>query len=279
MHVGAPSLISHTVIHAKRWWDSKTEPRHVLRQPSNPDNNPQRLHMPHIIHQYGRNSDLEPFQQQLQKTWLNNHPTWTYMFWTDNDNRDLITDKFPWFLSVYDNLPSPVQRAQCAHYFYMLEYAGCYIDLAFESLKPMEPLLQNIQAALGYITQDTSNTLSISSAFTASVPGHPFWMYVIKHMLRNYDSSQVDTADVFRVTGPYVLREAVQEYHTRSLFSDLTILPSQQLFGSDWSWRHDASKQDVLDMCHSANPSFNATKCKEFFPDAYAVTYWSGDMT
>ena len=279
MHVNPPLLPSRALHDATTWWKTRKLPMYALQQGSDLEKHPHTLRIPHIIHQSRSTSDLEPFQQQMQKTWLDNHPSWTYMFWTDKDNRELIADKFPWFLSIYDNLPSPVQRADCARYFYMLQYGGCYVELDFESLKPLEPLLQDVQVALGHMTQQTSHMLSISNAFIASVPGHHFWLYVIKHVLRNYDSNQIDTADVFRVTGPYMLKDAINDFQTTSILKDLTIFPSGQVYGSDWNWRNNATMRNVFDVCHSASPAFDASKCKTFFPDAYSITYWSGDTT
>ena len=279
MHVNPPLLPSHALHRAETWWKTRKLPIYASQQESDLEKYPHTLRIPHIIHQSWTTRDLEPLQKELQKTWLDNHPTWTYMFWTDKDNRDLIADKFLWFLSIYDNLPSPVQRADCARYFYMLQYGGCYFDLDFESLKPLEPLFQDVQVALGYMTQETSHMLSIPNAFLASVPGHQFWLYVIKHVLRNYDSNQVDTADVFRVTGPYMLKEAIEDFQATSILKDLTFFPSGLVYGSDWNWQHNASMQNVFDTCQSANPAFDASKCKTFFPDAYSITYWSGDIT
>ena len=243
------------------------------------EDDPHNRSIPHIIHQSWRTRNLEPFQQQWQKTWLQNHPTWTYMFWTDKDNRDLIADKFPWFLSIYDSLPHAVQRADCARYFYMLQYGGCYFDLDFESLKPLEPLLADVEVALGYMSKHIPHELSLPNAFLASVPGHKFWHYVIKHVLKNFEGGKVNIGDAHRVTGPIMLKEAVADYQSTAISKDLTIFPSDKVYGVDWLWRDDKSMQSVYSVCHAPNPHFNSTQCKSFFPDAYAITYWSGDIT
>jgi len=240
---------------------------------------PQNLRIPHIIHQSWKTKDVKPFQAHWQKTWIQNHPTWTYTFWTDEDNRNLVAEKFPKFLSVYDNLPSPIERADCARYFYMLQYGGCYFDLDFESLKPLEPLLENVQVGLGYMSDNTTQPLSIPNAFLASVPGHNFWWYVIKHVLRNYQSGLIDRGDPLRVTGPYMLKEAVQDYLSNSTEQDLTVFPRELVYSVNYNWHADASKRDVFKTCHASDASFNTTLCKTHFPDAYSITYWSGDLT
>ena len=252
---------------------------HAVHETLQLGNEIQNRTIPHIIHQSYRTKQLEVFQRDWQKTWFQNHPDWTYMFWTDKDNRNLIADKFPWFLNVYDNFPHAIQRADCARYFYMLQYGGCYFDLDFESLKPLGPLLAGVQVALAYMTKDKDSEISIPNAFAASVPGHKFWHYVIKHMLKAWESPEINSADIFHTTGPILLRQAVQDYQATALSKDLTIFPQGKVYGVDWLWHSDPSMQHVFKVCHVAQATFNATQCKTFFPDAYAITYWSGDVT
>lgn len=277
MHVHPPLVSSRAFLQAKSFWRPKKLSLYASLKAI--ERKPFTHRIPHIIHQSWRTIEVKPFQKQWQQTWLDHHPTWSYMFWTDEDNRDLIADKFPHFVSIYDNLPSPIERADCARYFYMLQYGGVYVDLDFESLKPIEPLLEKVQVAVSYMTQDTTHPLSIPNAFMASVPGHNFWWYVVKHILRNFESGQVDRGDPFRVSGPVMLKEAVGDYQATSGKRDLTVFKPNQVYCVDWNWHDDASKQDVFTACHASDPAFNATQCKMFFPDAYCITYWSGDLT
>ena len=235
--------------------------------------------IPHIIHQSWRTKRLESFQKQWQKTWLDNHPDWTYMFWTDKDNRRLVAEHYPWFLEVYDQLPRSIQRADCARYFYMLHFGGCYFDLDFESLKNLDPLMHNLHAAVSYMTADTGSEISIPNAFLASVPGHAFWYFVIQHVTLAFTGGEVDQGDVHRVTGPIMLKQALASYQLNSPTKDLTIFPAETVIGVDFNWRDDPKMQKVFSVCHAPSKTFNSSRCKEFFPDSYAVTYWSGDIT
>ncbi len=235
--------------------------------------------MPRIIHQSWRTKRLEPFQQDWQNSWLDHHPEWTYMFWTDADNRKLIAQDFPWFLDVYDNFPLNIQRADCARYFYMLRFGGVYVDLDFESLKALDPLVQNVQVALGYMSTDTTSEIAIPNAFLASIPGHMFWWYVVKRVLTAFAAGQVNKNDAHRITGPVMLREAVAQYRASCQNNELVIFASETLYGIDFNWRDDPKKQQLFNVCHAASKEFNSTLCKSFFPNSYAITYWSGDIT
>lgn len=203
------------------------------------------------------------------------------MFWTDLDNRELIRRDFPWFLSVYDAFPEPIQRADSARYAYMLRYGGCYIDLDFESLKPLDPVLKDIQVALAYMSSNNESDLSIPNAWMCSTAAHSFWFYVLKHIMRNFAAADINNSDVHRITGPIMLYNAIKDYRNTSELQYLTVLPAETVYGVDYNWRAsgNSSMQEVFSVCHAAGDLFNSTKCKQFFPDTYAVMYWSGDIT
>lgn len=235
--------------------------------------------IPRIIHQSWRSKHLEQFQKEWQKTWLQNHPGWTYMFWTDKDNRKLVAEHFPWFLDVYDQFPRNIQRADCARYFYMLHFGGCYFDLDFESMKGLSPLLQNVHVALAYMTSDITSEIAIPNAFLASAPGHQFWIYVIKQVLVASASDAINRGDAHRTTGPIMLKNAVAQYQLTSPVKDLTIFPRDKVYAVDFNWRDDPQRRNIFASCHAASTTFNASHCKGFFPESFAITYWSGDLT
>lgn len=258
----------------KQWSDSTQS---SLKEGVRPERKADVHRIPRILHQSWRTARLENFQKEWQKTWLANHPDWTYMFWTDPDNRRLVAEHFPWFLDVYDALPSNIQRADCARYFYMLLFGGCYFDLDFESLQNLDPLIEDVPVALAYMTNDKDSELSIPNAFLASVPGHVFWWYVVKNMLTAIASDKVDKADAHRTTGPIMLKSAVAQYQL--LFNDLIIFPPETIYAVDFNWRMDPKMKEIFSCCHAASSTFDSTHCKSFFPKAFAITYWSGDLT
>jgi mannosyltransferase OCH1-like enzyme len=62
-------------------------------------------------------------------SWQRNHPGWTYRLWTDDSNRELVANHFPWLRHAYERLPAEIQRADLARYLYMFRYGGIYADL------------------------------------------------------------------------------------------------------------------------------------------------------
>ena len=50
------------------------------------------------------------------------HPSWEYKLWTDEDNRNLIKDHYPWFLKTYDEYDVNIKRVDAVRYFYLYHY-------------------------------------------------------------------------------------------------------------------------------------------------------------
>ena len=51
-------------------------------------------------------------------------PEYLCRLWTDEDNRRLVTEHYPWFLDTYDSLPKPVMKADASRYLYMHHIGG-----------------------------------------------------------------------------------------------------------------------------------------------------------
>ena len=149
-------------------------------------------------------------------------------------------------------------------------------DLDFESLKPLDGLIQNVTVAVAKMTEDPAAGLYIPNAFMASVPSHSFWWFVLRRSIVALERNQ---DDIFSTTGPVVLRDAVAEYtevtKANSDASDLTILPLELIYGVNFDWGADPAKNKLFRLCHLPDAEFNASRCKEH-QVGYTVTYWSG---
>ena len=68
---------------------------------------------------------------------------------------------------------------------YLHHYGGVYVDLDFESIRPMDQYLEGKQLILGRMGNDIDWEHSIPNALLASVPGHPFWINVLGQIQEN----------------------------------------------------------------------------------------------
>ncbi len=119
-------------------------------------------------------------------------------------------------------------------------YGGVYADLDFESLKPLDALLENGQVLLGTLGRNSPPEHSIPNSFMASAPGHPFWMFCFAKMLSANLANRVGSF-VETVTGPIMLKQALDEYRRRQEQGRVThdgevvVLPQELIYPIVWS--------------------------------------------
>ena len=105
--------------------------------------------IPPIIHQTWKNTYIPAEWQRYQASWWQHHPQWTYRLWTDDDNRHFIHTYYAWFLPTYDAYPEAIMRVDAVRYFLLHHYGGVYVDLDFECIQPLAPLLSQAALVLG----------------------------------------------------------------------------------------------------------------------------------
>lgn len=78
-------------------------------------------------------------------------------------------------------------------------------------------------------------------------------------------------------TGPVMLYRAVKAFE-RAKGRGLTVLDPGVMYPLDWHTQYvgDATpEQNGAVICAPSSKYFNEVKCKQLFPEAYAITYWS----
>ena len=64
---------------------------------------------------------------------------------------------------------------------------------------------------------------------------------------------------------------------------DLRVLPAGVIYPLDWRSIKDKdtplAKEKDFTICAVNAASFNAEKCKSYFPDAFAITWWTHSWT
>jgi inositol phosphorylceramide mannosyltransferase catalytic subunit len=114
----------------------------------------------------------EPFPEEFaryQETWPRQNPGWELRFWTD--------DNLPKGLrrpEVYDPSRSPFERADILRLEVVLQFGGVHVDADFECLRPIEPLIENVEFFIGYRKPG-----HVNGALFGAIPGHP----ILEHAL------------------------------------------------------------------------------------------------
>jgi mannosyltransferase OCH1-like enzyme len=211
-------------------------------------------------------TDIPRHLSLWQQTWIGHHPLWQHTFWDDHDNREFIRNHYPWFLEKYDAYPREIFRADVIRYFFLYHYGGVYVDMDFECLKPLDPLLNGIteNVILGRMGGDGEHPHSIPNALLiAKTAQHPFWLHVIAHLQARPASHGPELA-----TGPVMLHSALRSFSS----SDIAVLPPEYFYPVNWSTEAgQCIRQRVIEQ----GRLLTEQEKHDLFPKAYAVTYWA----
>jgi len=166
-----------------------------------------------IIHQSWKNTIIPKAFKRYYPSWKRCFPQWEHKFWTDEDNRNLVKQHYPWFLKIYDSFPKEIYRADVSRYFYLYHHGGIYTDMDNECLAPFEHLLINHTFVFGTISAVNRKTPLpenyVQNSFMYSKPRQQFWLDVIKAIKYQlvYDRPDI-------VTGPEHLCNMIHKYRT-----------------------------------------------------------------
>lgn len=162
--------------------------------------------IPKIIHQTYKSNQIPEIWKPGQQACVDLHPDYQYILWTDDMAREFIAEEYPWFLSVWDSYPYPIQRADAIRYFALAHYGGIYIDLDDGCKRRLDPLL-----TVPAFVRKTIPT-GISNDVMGSVPRHPFFIKAMDS-LKNYKRNWlVPYITIMYSTGPLFLSVIWKQY-------------------------------------------------------------------
>lgn len=129
--------------------------------------------IPKIIHQTGPDPDKwHPIWKECSETWKNTFPDFQYMYWTDDDLRNLIKEKYSEFLDLYDSFPYHIMRVDFARFCILHSYGGIYADLDIYCYKNFYDLLKRDL----YILESWSDWKErVQNSLMVSSPNQEFW--------------------------------------------------------------------------------------------------------
>ncbi|CAD6588755.1 MAG: hypothetical protein CYPHOPRED_004514 [Cyphobasidiales sp. Tagirdzhanova-0007] len=252
---------------------------------------------PKIIHQSWKSTTLPPLLKTLSETWREQYPEWMHVLWLDSDNLCLVAERFPHHLDFYKAFPEEIYRCDLVRNCYMAEFGGIYVDLDYDSFKPLTPLVQShltenqISAFLGRMPPDSRNAIEfprqIYNAFMASVPGHPFWVYPLQQA-RNvwYNSEECVHGDNKKiqdvaefVTGPHALIIAVDRYKSESKWGDPQIVELPAELVSPFAWYPSVLDPpgERLGFAYQDKHNFDLERARRMYDNgtAYCATWWA----
>ncbi len=185
-----------------------------------------------FIHQTWKSKRVPKRHRDWVKSWKSKNPGWKHRIWTDEDNRELIRDRFPQILPVYDAYTKEIFRTDIARLAYMHAHGGVYADLDMECLVPLSKSIPKLKKMASVAQMPGSGTLPgvllayepkvqcdiykgmtgikhslvCNAMMVSSKPGHPFWLWCLmqakvfaEHILETKGDLDIDPV---MLTGP-----------------------------------------------------------------------------
>lgn len=170
-----------------------------------------------IIHQISL-GDV-PYTQSLEilsETWRYDYPDWEYILWDENSINTFIQQYFPQYWNSYKSLPYDTQRHDVICYLILYQMGGMYINLDYESIRPLNALLKNKECCFSQepifhyheAKKNKKEYAKFNNAMIMSVPNHPFVKQIIQFALAEENINkryETETETILRTTGVYIL--------------------------------------------------------------------------
>ena len=211
--------------------------------------------VPRIIHQTWKSDEIPDEWKPYQHSWRHAHPGWEYKLWTDEANRRLVADRYPWFLPTYDAFPRDIQRVDAAKYLIVYTYGGVYADLDCECLKPLDPLTSRGGAVVS-LTRDRV----VDCAVFASPAGHALWGVVLRRMQWPALFARLlwhvpgcRASHVLFTTGTQMFKHAVGAYLASAsapAADGITVCDAALLSSRSWLDRYQRFDEPEAFVCH-----------------------------
>lgn len=143
------------------------------------------MKIPRIIHQIwsGIDEPLPSHFRELGETWKRDYPTWKYEFWDNDRMVSFIKEYYPQHWEVYNKYPYNIQRWDSIRYLILCHYGGMYVDFDYESIKPIDKLIEDQVCCFSLEPNAHCYHYRIpivfNNALMLSIPQHPFIQHVI----------------------------------------------------------------------------------------------------
>ncbi|ATP55375.1 glycoside transferase family 32 [Pedobacter ginsengisoli] len=181
-------------------------------------------------------------------------------------NREFIKRFFPDFLLQYDSYEKNIQRVDAVRYFILYKIGGVFIDMDFECLKNIEPLISDCDSVFGlepreHCEQFRKNKI-ICNAFMATKPENDFFKTICS-ILPSYTWKNEESyiKNILSTAGPFALTDIYNNYERKE---EIKLLSSNFIYPLTVNESRRAINDDIDDSI------------QEKIDDAYAVHYFLG---
>jgi mannosyltransferase OCH1-like enzyme len=159
----------------------------------------------------------------FRRTWLEHHPSWTFVFWLDEHN-DLLA-RCLGYAQMFEGR-DVVEKADLSRLLYLDHYGGFYADMDYLALNSQVPLLDRLRSQNQTVLLQGREGQVVGLEWGyASRPGHPLWKFCLQN------SVGAAGGGAFSSTGPMMLERCMKRRyevpsleHMKSYEGSVTIL-------------------------------------------------------
>ncbi|KAE8878429.1 hypothetical protein PF005_g16629 [Phytophthora fragariae] len=180
--------------------------------------------IPRVIHQSWKSVDRIPTRfHPWMRSWRDLHPTWSYVFWTDEDNLLLFQRLYPQYLHI----ARAVKKVSLA-------------DMARVSIRDNELFLSS-EPLVHTVLLEKSSSAALCNALMASAPGYPFWLQVLDNIKAKFDHERLKS-DAVELTGPRMLKQTYEALNS-TFNADIVVFPSEFFYPEVAYWNMEPMQE------------------------------------
>ncbi|OON81413.1 glycosyltransferase family 32 protein [Streptomyces tsukubensis] len=204
--------------------------------------------LPRIFHQVWLGGPMPERFQAYSRTWRHHHPDWEYRLWTEDDldpsRSDFLTNG-----DAYLSLNTWSEKSDVARYEILLRHGGIYIDTDFECLRPLDGLLQDVEA---FSATESDARVSVSTGIMGTSAGHPLFAACVQELpARITEFAETNAA---WKTGPGLFTNEYAKLLKQTNAPPIQVFPKELFYPKSFSERHQEAST---------------------YPDAYAVHHYA----
>ncbi len=229
------------------------------------------IFVPQIFHQIWLGTKPIPrIFQHFTKTWIHNHPQWSYQFWDDNNSAAFVTKKYSHLIPLFDSLPYLIQKVDILKYCILNEFGGVYIDMDYECIKSIDGLLTHANC-IGLEPQShvqySQFSFFLGNAFMATTARSVFCQAILERCAQKVPALSSGYKEmskynyVMETTGPALVNDVYRELNN---VDTIRLLPPEQI--SPFNVR------EAILYRENKKLGYGADKLK----DAYAIHHFIG---
>jgi len=205
--------------------------------------------IPKILHQLWVGPKKPPIE--LIKTWRDNNPSWTHIFW----NEDLLNKYFPDGLynkKQYDCMPDWNGKCDIARYEILQRFGGFFIDADTIALRSIDEYLLENDVFSCYENEWIRGNL-VSAGYLAAMPNNHLVNCLIKKIsdIKEFDICNVSP---WKTVGNLLLTKTIHEIK----YNNISIYPSHYFIPCHYTGlKYTGSFKPYCDQLWGSTPQNN----------------------